>query len=643
MSVIQSTQPELRYLKRQNLENEAKIIGNYYRDLIRSYGVDCIYYKLDTSEYSNFKNIIDRNTILRQAYGYNDSPNYDMKAHVLGYMEVENDIFQLNKFGLNPNMDVNFFFESNDFACALATKLGQYKEYPIQETFIECEVPELNNRYTEFEKDIDQETKLPRKHYLSSEIYPYQLGLGYKENYYCENLSGKLFVEISGYELDKEYTIQCYPYEHTDFSITYPANSDLYKSLQHKIENDDYLETMIFLKYTVNKIATKPGIHILDKLNSAMLRSFFDRKQLVKEICYHLSLSEDYNHLKEDMLDGVYTDKELFEIVKLIAMSIDVEVTDNIEESIEKLYQKAASIKIEHMQYKYILSGKIYGNVLFFDTNELGKYVEKIHPSVGDLVEIDFPDGNSPERYEITECFDKQLTSDGISPLLHKYIWKCKARRYVDCNDDIDKNEADERLQEKLDHQQLVNEKVAEAISIYENNEDAVYGGYDLDEDRLKNYDKQDVRNVEHEKYEFVQEGQLIHIHTFTCGSGLYTDGYQLLFKNTQNDYIILAQYDKQSVVSGTLYESGLKWLKATKDKIHFVNIEGSSIQIACSRRATNVEELNLDNLYEASIDTSTHQDGSFVKFNGCRTYMFATCDQLFVKFESEDGVFQLV
>jgi hypothetical protein len=58
----------------------------------------------------------------------------------------------------------------------------------------------------------------------------------------------------------------------------------------------------------------------------------------------------------------------------------------------------------------------------------------------------------------------------------------------------------------------------------------------------------------------------------------LYTDGYQLLFKNIQNDYIILAQYDKQSVVSGTLYESGLKWLKATKDKIHFVNIEGSSI-----------------------------------------------------------------
>lgn len=93
MAVIQSTQPELRYIKRQNLENEARIIGNYYRDLIRSYGVDCIYYKRDTSEFEEFKKNIDRNTILRHAYGYNDAPDYSMSAHTLTYMEVENDIF----------------------------------------------------------------------------------------------------------------------------------------------------------------------------------------------------------------------------------------------------------------------------------------------------------------------------------------------------------------------------------------------------------------------------------------------------------------------------------------------------------------------------------------------------------------------
>lgn len=69
MSVIQSTQPELRYLKRQNLENEARVVGNYYRDLIRSYGVDCVYRKLDTSGFGEFKLDVDRNSLLKQAYG----------------------------------------------------------------------------------------------------------------------------------------------------------------------------------------------------------------------------------------------------------------------------------------------------------------------------------------------------------------------------------------------------------------------------------------------------------------------------------------------------------------------------------------------------------------------------------------------
>jgi hypothetical protein len=30
-------------------------------------------------------------------------------------------------------MDVNFYFDTKDFACALAYKLGKLKEYPIKE------------------------------------------------------------------------------------------------------------------------------------------------------------------------------------------------------------------------------------------------------------------------------------------------------------------------------------------------------------------------------------------------------------------------------------------------------------------------------------------------------------------------------
>ena len=88
--------------------------------------------------------------------------------------------------------------------------------------------------------------------------------------------------------------------------------------------------------------------------------------------------------------------------------------------------------------------------MLFYDTDALGKYAEMIHPMVGDVVEIDFPDDKSREKYEITECFDRQISQDGINPLLHKYIWKCKARRYVNAGEEgvPPASEADERIEE---------------------------------------------------------------------------------------------------------------------------------------------------------------------------------------------------
>lgn len=43
---------------------------------------------------------------------------------------------------------------------------------------------------------------------------------------------------------------------------------------------------------------------------------------------------------------------------------------------------------------KFVLSGKLRGSVLFFDVEQLGKYAELVHPEVGDVVEIDFPDEN---------------------------------------------------------------------------------------------------------------------------------------------------------------------------------------------------------------------------------------------------------
>lgn len=648
MSVIQSTQPELRYTKRQNLENEARVIGNYYRDLIRSYGVDCIYHKLDTSEFSNFKKIIDRNTVLRHAYGYNDVPDYSMSVHTLTYMEVENDIFQLNKFGLNPNADVNFYFENNDFACALATKTGQFKEYPIKEIEIECEVPECTDEYEEYDDAIDENTKRPIRHYLSSDIFPYNLGLGYNEFYYCENLSGKLNVEINGYDVGKETTIACNPYEHTDFNVKFDSNSDLYKSMKHIIENDDYLETMIFLTFKVDRVVVgKEKAYLQDLLFNEMHSVYF-MKTALRKLGKYLSY---YKPIQIEVIDydKITNIPQVHLVINYFEQKLDLEKTESyknikdLKDAIERLYKKARTFNIVKDKYKYILTGKIHGNVLFFDTVQLGKYANKIHPSVGDVITIDFPDEYNREMYEITDCFDKQLTQDGISPLLHKYIWKCKARRFVDSDNVIDTSEADKQLQEKKDYEKKVNEAVAKEISFYDDNQDAVYGGYELDEVETKNYDKQDVRNIAHVEYEGLPEGQLIDIALFECGSKLCTDGYSLIYMTKNEDFYVVTTTDHELTVRDAVFESGLKWLKATKDQVVFVNIEGQSTILAATEDVT--DEINIEDIYNSTVDTNTtNKTGdSFIKFNSCKTYMFATADSLYVKLENDKQTYKLI
>ena len=45
MSAIQKQHDELRFIKRDKLKEESAVIGNYFRDVIRAYGVDAKYYK----------------------------------------------------------------------------------------------------------------------------------------------------------------------------------------------------------------------------------------------------------------------------------------------------------------------------------------------------------------------------------------------------------------------------------------------------------------------------------------------------------------------------------------------------------------------------------------------------------------------
>ena len=546
MSVLQSTMSEIRYMKRKNLDEESRIIGNYYSDLIRNYGIDCIYHKLDTKVFGDFKGIIDKNTVLKHAYGQNDSPDYSCSALMVTYPEIHQDVFNLQKYGYVPQSEIDFNFDSKQFACDLATKCGQLKEYKIRDLEVQFIVPNLEDK----------------------DKFPYNLDFGDQYQYESGLINGKLSTVIDEYEYDKEYEIICDPYAHSEFKVSFPKNDDLYASLQYQMCNDEHLQSLIFLKFKITQLSA-----------------------------------------------SLYVDDE-------------------------------GNTKIAT---KSLLKGKVHGSILFYDLNAIGKYADMIHPEVGDIVTIDFPDDRNREQYEITDCYDKSLQSDGISPLLHKYIWKCKAKRYANSYEDIgEENEANERLEEKLKYDQVIDEEVAEKISLYDDGDEAAYGGY---HGVIKSYDKQSTDVHKAQKYECLEYDQCIDIIRFGVGSRLITNGYDLIFmtcpdgvKNAEG-YIVATSSDDNDH-QNACFESGLRWLKASKEKVVFVNIEGESMTLAQDEEATKNEiQICLNDLNEKTLDVSITNKNSdnFIKFKESKSYMWATKNHLFVKLESNDKLYKLV
>ena len=523
MSILQDKLSEIRYLKRKNLHEESKIIGNYYRDIIHQYGVDCNYYKLKTNYPNFFKTSIDQNNLILHAYGYDVNPDYSLSAKMITYMEVENDIFNLNKYGIIPNSDVNFYFDATEFACNLAVCLGKYKEFKIKE-----------EKYTLYLKESELETL--------ELVLPFE----------SEIIFGKIVIpfENLSLELNAKKTVNCEAICTSKPRWTFPVNEDIVKSFEYTVKSENAEAIMI-------------------------------------------------------LADLIMREKREYE-------KIDCD---------------------------YVMSIKLHGTVLFHDVNAIDKYKQHIVPNAGDVITIDFPDENNRERYEITECIDKQLTPDGINPLLHKYVWKCKARRYVNGQENFpEKNDADLHVAEKQDLINTSDSLVGKAIELYNDDEDEAYGGYDK---KVPYHDIDDVKGVHRKLWKKVDKTVLIEILGFGNGSKLVTNGYDLYFApNNQDEVLLVNLTTDRTWIDKSIYPMGeLKFLKANDQELTFVNVDGEMFKLTVEKDIPpEIVKLCLDSLmdlsvYDNGMENVNSSGENYYKFSNCNTILISIGEHLYCRF----------
>lgn len=536
---------ELRYLKYDNLKQEARIIANYYHDIIHSYGMDCTYYKMSVDLPPEFEKVIKSNNTLKQAYGYDDDPNFSLSCNLITYTEIDDDIFILDRLGKSNTPKVNFYFDITDFATKFMTKLGQFKEYKCIPIQISGNITE-NNRII-FQTDISSEV-------LTGKVscnFLTDFDGGYSNSEFDGNINtnnGRIpnvssvidpivnVVYNGGTATPKIYPIKgiatCLVTEHSQPKFSIPVNEYLARSFTYNAENGD-VATAAYFKYSINE-------------------------------------------------DRSYT-------------------------------------------------GTLYATVLYYDLKTVSKFAQNIHPEVGDVISLDTSFG--PQIYEITDSNNQNLTNTGINPLVHKYIWKCEATRRIASHDNGPMSEGMIQAHENLLKETISRNSYSNALEAYPDDSDLIYGGFKGNTYQESSNSSGDTGITWDESISYT-DNNIVNIFNFTNGSKLITDGYNLYFKNINDQITKISTFSEPTEDIDKL-PVNLRYLKADAGNIYFQNILGDYIKLVGS---SDMSDYNID-IANISYDNSdlNSPDMNFYKFSNCKTILFASQFNLFAKLENND------
>lgn len=162
----------------------------------------------------------------------------------------------------------------------------------------------------------------------------------------------------------------------------------------------------------------------------------------------------------------------------------------------------------DYIQNDSYITGYVEGQISYHSLKNIQNSPSwNVAPQVGDYFKFNV--GQIQQQYEVNQVLDKQLTKDGLNPLLGRYLYRCKAIRRVpsqqshnniqqetsighDINDIIQsqninhitkaqKQENYPQYTKKTKRKNQQNKRsnnIAKGIYTYEQGQDSVYGGY---------------------------------------------------------------------------------------------------------------------------------------------------------------------
>ncbi len=82
------------------------------------------------------------------------------------------------------------------------------------------------------------------------------------------------------------------------------------------------------------------------------------------------------------------------------------------------------------------IMGGIRGGVIYHDTTVIGKYIDKVKPEVGDLIDVPVPGKDGTEqiyncKYEVVHIEETITNESYMNPFLRKYLYQMNLRAYV--------------------------------------------------------------------------------------------------------------------------------------------------------------------------------------------------------------------